>query len=67
MKPNCSRCPHNESGYDPYSNVCESCMHDPDTGWGGFTDHRVDRHFYTQEEQVRYYEEEYDDEYDPDN
>ena len=31
-------------------------MYDPDTGWGGFYDHRVDKHFNNIEEQNKFYE-----------
>jgi hypothetical protein len=37
-------------------------MSDPDTGWGGFTDHRVGKHFMSDEEQREYYKKHYDDE-----
>jgi len=41
---------------DPSSDICDGCRHDPDTGWGGFTDHAVGKHFYTEKEQQEYYE-----------
>lgn len=60
--PNCRTCPHG-----PYSNesdICDHCQNDPDVGWGGFTDHRLGRHFYTEKERQSYaeaYAEAYDD------
>lgn len=56
---NCSRCLHR--GYDALSDFCDGCTHDSDTGWGGFYDHRVDRHFNSTGEQQKYYEREGDD------
>ena len=42
-------------------------VEDPDTGWGGFTDHRVGQHFNSREEQIEYYRtHDVDDEYDED-
>lgn len=61
--PNCSNCPWNES-YSNSSDICDSCQNDSDTGWGGFTDHRLGRHFYSNEERNDYcerYEAIYDD------
>ncbi|MBP3648554.1 MAG: hypothetical protein J6K73_02105 [Clostridia bacterium] len=61
----CRNCPYGESGYSTLSDICDGCMHDPDTGFGGFTDHRVGRHFMTEQEQQIYYDNlENDDEYD---
>lgn len=41
----CQTCPYSFGGnYDPLSDWCDECTHDPDTGWGGFTDHRVGQH-----------------------
>ena len=61
---NCSNCSY--GGYDPCSDICDNCMHDPDTGWGGFTDHRVGRHFNNENEQYEYYENYLNDEEDED-
>ena len=50
--PNCRTCPHG-----PYSNesdICDHCRNDPDVGWGGFTDHKLGRHFYTEAERAKY-------------
>lgn len=46
--PNCRTCPHG-----PYSNesdICDHCRNEPDIGWGGFTDGKYGRHFYTEAE-----------------
>lgn len=51
--PNCKNCPWGET-YSNESNICDHCQNDPDTGWGGFTDHRLGRHFYTVEERTKY-------------
>ena len=56
---NCSTCKYGP--YDSLSDVCDGCMCDPETGWGGFYDHRVNKHFMSEEEQRRYYEEDNDD------
>ena len=60
MKTNCDNCP-----YGPYSSLsdwCDECMEDSDTGWFGFYDHRVGKHFNSREEQEMYYREHEDDE-----
>lgn len=49
---NCSSCPHGPRS--PLSDICDGCTCDPDTGWGGFTDHSVNRHFNTVKEQQDY-------------
>lgn len=49
--------------YDPLSDYCDECMNDPDTGWGGFTDHRAGKHFNSEQEQEDYYKT-YDDLFD---
>lgn len=52
----CKNCPHSFGGhYDPLSDWCDSCTHDPDTGWGGFTGHRIGKHFNCEKEQHTYY------------
>ena len=53
--PNCNKCSLGER-YSNDSDICDSCRHDPDTGWGGFTDHKLGRHFYTEEERESYEE-----------
>jgi len=35
--------------------ICDGIRHDPNVGWGGFTDHYAKRHFKTVEEQNEYY------------
>lgn len=64
MRTNCSNCPH--GGYDPCSDICDGCMGDLNTGFGGFYDHRINKGFMSEEEQNKYYREnEYtEDEYD---
>lgn len=74
MSNKCKECQYGPT-YDPCSDMCDACMSDSDTGWGGFTDHRADRHFYSEEEQTEYYDKCYygesehecsdDDDYDP--
>ena len=49
----CSTCEYGP--YNSLSDFCDDCMNDPDTGWGGFYDHRVDMHFNSEEEQAEYY------------
>ena len=56
MPTNCSECEYATFGeMDPMSDICDGCMNDPDIGWGGFTDHRVDKHFSNEKEQEDYY------------
>ena len=62
MKSKCKNCEY--GGYNPCSDICDSCTHDPETGWMGFTDHRVGKHFDNEEEQSDYYEKYFDEEYD---
>ena len=40
---------------DPLCDACDSASNDPDTGWGGFTDHYAGKHFNTNKEQNDYY------------
>lgn len=54
MNIKCSTCP--EGGYDPCSDICDICKNDPDTGWGGFTDHSVEKHFNSEKERDEYYQ-----------
>lgn len=52
----CSNCPHSWGGcYDSSSDWCDACRHDPDTGWGGFTDHSIGKHFNSEKERNTYY------------
>ena len=56
----CQTCPYSFGGnYDPLSDWCDECTHDPDTGWGGFTDHRVGQHFNNEAERQAYYDKMY--------
>ena len=41
--------------YNPMCDMCNEESNDPDTGWGGFTDHRVGKHFNNEQEQSDYY------------
>lgn len=58
MGKNCKSCPHGTFGMGPdaMSDVCDGCRNDPDTGWGGFTDHSEGKHFNSEEEAKKYYE-----------
>lgn len=51
---NCDKCSYGPRS--PLSDVCDGCTNDPDTGWGGFIDHCVDKHFTSEEEQQKYYD-----------
>jgi len=47
----CSECGYGSFGRrDPASDFCDGCQNDPDTGWGGFTDHYIGKHFDSDEE-----------------
>lgn len=36
----CSDCEYScAGGPNALSDICDGCQHDPDTGWGGYTDH----------------------------
>ena len=55
---NCSACPYSTHGSrDALSDVCDGCSHDPDTGWGGYTNHSVSDefdhhpHYYSEDEE----------------
>ena len=52
----CKGCQYGSSP-DPMSDICDGCRHDPDTGWGGFTDHSIGKHFNSEEEADAYYAE----------
>ena len=55
MGKNCSTCEYATFGaMDPMSDICDSCQNDPDTGWGGFTDHSIGKHFNSEEERDEY-------------
>jgi len=49
----CKNCNHGNSP-DPLSDICDVCQNDPDVGWGGFTDHYLGKHFYSDEERMLY-------------
>lgn len=58
---NCSDCPYSVGGSrDPLSDICDGCTEDPDTGWGGFTDHSISNeegsspHFMSVGEQIHF-------------
>lgn len=56
MAKNCKNCQHSICGApDPMCDICDDCRTDPDTGWGGFTDHSIDKHFNSEEEAKEYY------------
>lgn len=39
MGKNCRSCSHAScGGPNANSDVCDSCRHEPNTGWGGYTD-----------------------------
>ena len=52
-KKRCISCQYSWSGERDYSSdICDSCCHDPDTGWGGFTDNSFEepKHFNSEDE-----------------
>jgi hypothetical protein len=58
----CSTCPYSSFGSrDALSDICDGCQNDSDTSWGGFTDHRLGKHFNSEEDRQIYLNE-YDDE-----
>ena len=63
----CSGCKY--GSYDPSSDICDGCTSDPDTGWGGFTDHSVGKHFSNEDERDEYYKrmDDFEDDEMPDN
>ena len=58
---NCEKCPYGTHP-DPSSDICDGCRSDPDTGWGGFTDHAAGKHFNTKQEQEEWYKKHMEDE-----
>lgn len=37
---NCKKCSYSSQGKpDNSSDICDGCQYDPDSGWGGYTDH----------------------------
>jgi hypothetical protein len=56
---NCKNCQYGPY-YNAMSDICDGCMHDPNTGWSGFYDHRVGKRFSSTEEQDDYYKKRYD-------
>lgn len=63
---NCKNCKYSLGGVkDSLSDICDGCTHDPDTGWGGFTDYSINRHFNSNSEYKNYYDtKKYDNDYD---
>lgn len=55
IKTRCSKCPYGP--YNDLSDWCESCTHDPEAGWFGFTDHSIGVYFTSDEEQEKFYRE----------
>lgn len=52
----CNKCPYSCAGHrDSLSDICDSCTCDPDTGWVGFTDHSIGKHFTSDKEANEYY------------
>lgn len=52
----CKNCQYSTTGQpDSLSDWCDECRNDPDTGWGGFTDHSVGEHFMSETERQEYY------------
>lgn len=38
----CSGCKYSTGGgRNPFSDICDGCTHDPETGFGGFRDHSL--------------------------
>lgn len=54
MKTNCDKCSYGPY-YNSLSDFCDECMQDPNTGFGGFYDHRIGRGFIDENEQAEYY------------
>ena len=51
MKRKCSECPDSYFGSrSAFSDACDSCQNDSNTGWGGYTDHSIDNEDYSNEE-----------------
>lgn len=40
---------------DPLCDMCDGWTHDPDTGWGGFSDGYTGKHYSSKEEQEEDY------------
>ena len=49
------KCPCGErTTPDPSCDMCDGWRNDPDTGWGGFTDGYLGKHFNSEEEREDY-------------
>lgn len=53
MSKNTCPCGSNTSP-DPSCDMCDGWTNNPDTGWGGFTDHYIGTHFDSEEERDEY-------------
>tara|TARA_R100000781_G_scaffold113591_1_gene82407 strand:+ start:11081 stop:11281 length:201 start_codon:yes stop_codon:yes gene_type:complete len=52
-----NKCPCGErTTPDPCCDMCDGWTNDPDTGWGGFTDGYLKKHFNSEEERKDYIE-----------
>lgn len=59
----CSKCPYSSFGSrSALSDICDGCINDTDTGWGGFNDHSLGKHFNSEKEQEEYLRDYIDDE-----
>lgn len=40
-------------GKDPSCDMCDGHANDPDTGWGGYTNHFTGKHYSSKEEEIK--------------
>lgn len=50
-------CAFGHTSRDPLCDACDSESCDPNTGWGGFTDNFAKKHFDSDADQAKWYEE----------
>lgn len=60
-------CGYGCTSYNPSCDACDGYTNDPDTGWGGFTDHSIGKHFYSEQERQEWVKEHGDDHVDNNN
>lgn len=57
-------CSARRTSPDPCCDMCDASQNDPDTGWGGFTDHHLQKHFNSESDRNEYLKyDQTDDEY----
>ena len=61
----CKNCSY--GGYNKLSDICDGCRHEPDVGWGGYTDNAIGKHYNGEYEEEQFYQLTGYDYYNPDS